>query len=122
MTYAGERSGFGQMVEINHGNGLATRYCHNEKLLVKQGDMVRKGQDVALMGSTGRLDRAAPALRSAEERRSGRSAALYRRGSLSPRLRAGRAPRPACETISRPSGLSVQYPVFSRTPSACGSF
>lgn len=54
VTYAGDRSGFGQMVEINHGNGLATRYCHNEKLLVKQGDMVRKGQDLALMGSTGR--------------------------------------------------------------------
>ena len=53
MTFAGERAGYGEMVEINHGNGLATRYCHNEKLLVKQGDMVRKGQDVALMGSTG---------------------------------------------------------------------
>ncbi len=53
VTFAGERSGFGQMVEINHGNGMATRYCHNEKLLVKQGDMVRKGQDVSLMGSTG---------------------------------------------------------------------
>ena len=54
VTFAGERPGFGQMVEINHGNGLATRYCHSEKLLVKQGDMVRKGQDVALIGSTGR--------------------------------------------------------------------
>jgi murein DD-endopeptidase MepM/ murein hydrolase activator NlpD len=53
VTYAADRAGFGQMVEINHGNGLATRYCHNEKLLVKQGDMVRKGQDVALLGSTG---------------------------------------------------------------------
>jgi murein DD-endopeptidase MepM/ murein hydrolase activator NlpD len=54
VTYAGDRSGFGEMVEINHGNGLSTRYCHNEKLLVKQGDMIRKGQDLALMGSTGR--------------------------------------------------------------------
>ena len=54
VTYAGDRSGFGEMVEINHGNGLSTRYCHNEKLLVKQGDMVRKGQELALMGSTGR--------------------------------------------------------------------
>jgi murein DD-endopeptidase MepM/ murein hydrolase activator NlpD len=53
VTYAADRSGFGMMVEINHGNGLATRYCHNEKLLVKQGDMVRKGQEVSLMGSTG---------------------------------------------------------------------
>ncbi len=54
VTFAGDRSGFGQMVEINHGNGLATRYCHNEKVLVKQGQMIRKGQEVALMGSTGR--------------------------------------------------------------------
>jgi murein DD-endopeptidase MepM/ murein hydrolase activator NlpD len=54
VTWAGERSGYGQMVEINHGNGLATRYGHNEKILVKQGDMVRKGQELALMGSTGR--------------------------------------------------------------------
>ena len=54
VTFSGERAGFGEMVEINHGNGLATRYCHNEKVLVKQGDMVRKGQEVALMGSTGR--------------------------------------------------------------------
>ena len=54
VTFAGERQGYGQMVEINHGNGLATLYAHNEKLLVKQGDMVRKGQDLALMGSTGR--------------------------------------------------------------------
>jgi murein DD-endopeptidase MepM/ murein hydrolase activator NlpD len=54
VTWAGERSGFGEMVEINHGNGLSTRYGHNEKLLVKAGDMVRKGQPIALMGSTGR--------------------------------------------------------------------
>ena len=54
VTFSGERAGYGQMVEINHGNGLATRYCHNEKLLVQTGDMIRKGQDVALMGSTGR--------------------------------------------------------------------
>jgi murein DD-endopeptidase MepM/ murein hydrolase activator NlpD len=53
VTFAGERAGYGEMVEINHGNGLATRYCHNEKLTVKQGEMVRKGQEVALMGSTG---------------------------------------------------------------------
>ncbi len=54
VTFSGDRPGYGNMVEINHGNGMATRYCHNEKLLVKQGDMVRKGQELALMGSTGR--------------------------------------------------------------------
>jgi murein DD-endopeptidase MepM/ murein hydrolase activator NlpD len=56
VTIAGdsEAAGYGRMVEINHGNGLSTRYCHNEKILVKTGEMVRKGQEVALMGSTGR--------------------------------------------------------------------
>ena len=54
VTWAGDRSGYGEMVEINHGNGLFTRYGHNEKLLVKAGDMVLKGQPIALMGSTGR--------------------------------------------------------------------
>ncbi|MDE2304146.1 MAG: M23 family metallopeptidase [Gammaproteobacteria bacterium] len=54
VTWAGPRSGYGNMVEINHGNGLATRYCHNEKLLVKVGDLVHKGQRIALLGSTGR--------------------------------------------------------------------
>ena len=53
VTFAGERAGYGQMIEINHGNGLATRYCHNEKLLVKECDMVSKGQEVGLMGSSG---------------------------------------------------------------------
>ncbi|HVC01065.1 MAG TPA: M23 family metallopeptidase [Steroidobacteraceae bacterium] len=54
VTWAGPRSGYGNMVEINHGNGLATMYCHNEKLLVKVGDLVRKGQEISLVGSTGR--------------------------------------------------------------------
>jgi murein DD-endopeptidase MepM/ murein hydrolase activator NlpD len=53
VTFAGDRAGYGWTVEINHGNGMSTRYCHNEKLLVKQGDMVRKGQEISLMGSTG---------------------------------------------------------------------
>ncbi len=54
VTYSRERSGFGNMVEIIHGNGLTTRYAHNENNLVKVGDKVSKGQVVALMGSSGR--------------------------------------------------------------------
>lgn len=54
VIWAGERSGYGQLVEINHGNGYITRYGHNEKLLVKAGDKVEKGQTVSLLGSTGR--------------------------------------------------------------------
>jgi murein DD-endopeptidase MepM/ murein hydrolase activator NlpD len=54
VTRAGPASGYGNLVEINHGNGYATRYAHNEQVLVKLGDTVTRGQPVALMGSTGR--------------------------------------------------------------------
>jgi murein DD-endopeptidase MepM/ murein hydrolase activator NlpD len=54
VTWAGPSSGYGNMVQIDHGNGLATRYCHNEKLLVSVGQLVHKGQVIALVGSTGR--------------------------------------------------------------------
>jgi len=45
---------YGNMVEIDHGNGLVTRYGHASKLLVKKGDLVKRGQEIALVGSTGR--------------------------------------------------------------------
>jgi murein DD-endopeptidase MepM/ murein hydrolase activator NlpD len=45
---------YGQMVEIDHGNGLVTRYAHNSKLLVKPGDIVKRGQPISEVGSTGR--------------------------------------------------------------------
>lgn len=54
VTYAGERYGYGLMVEINHGNGLSTRYGHAKELLVKAGDIVKPGEAIALMGSSGR--------------------------------------------------------------------
>ncbi|HTQ36858.1 MAG TPA: M23 family metallopeptidase [Steroidobacteraceae bacterium] len=54
VTRAGAVSGYGNLVEINHGNGYATRYAHNETVLVAVGDMVTRGQPIALMGSTGR--------------------------------------------------------------------
>jgi murein DD-endopeptidase MepM/ murein hydrolase activator NlpD len=54
VIWADERSGYGNLVEIDHGNGITTRYGHNRDLLVKAGDTVRKGQPIALMGSTGR--------------------------------------------------------------------
>lgn len=54
VSWSGKRYGYGNLVEINHGNGYITRYGHNERNLVKVGDTVRKGQQVALMGSTGR--------------------------------------------------------------------
>lgn len=54
VTEAGEHNGYGELVEINHGNGYVTRYGHNSRLLVKVGDRVIKGQPISLMGSTGR--------------------------------------------------------------------
>ena len=54
VTWSSDRYGYGIMVEINHGNGYATRYAHNSKNLVAVGDEVKKGQIVALMGETGR--------------------------------------------------------------------
>ncbi len=54
VSWADNRYGYGQLIEINHGDGLKTRYGHNKKLLVSVGDVVTKGQVIALMGSTGR--------------------------------------------------------------------
>jgi murein DD-endopeptidase MepM/ murein hydrolase activator NlpD len=54
VTWAGERSGFGKLIEINHGDGFVTRYAHNERTLVTVGETVKRGEPVALMGSTGR--------------------------------------------------------------------
>ena len=54
VTWAGSRYGYGNLVEVNHGNGYATRYGHNETVLVTVGETVRKGQALSLMGSTGR--------------------------------------------------------------------
>ncbi|HEY1899164.1 MAG TPA: M23 family metallopeptidase [Steroidobacteraceae bacterium] len=53
VTWAGERSGYGTLVEINHGNGYVTRYAHNESALVAVGQTVTRGEQIALMGSTG---------------------------------------------------------------------
>jgi murein DD-endopeptidase MepM/ murein hydrolase activator NlpD len=45
---------YGNMVEVDHGNNLVTRYAHASRLLVKKGDLVRRGQRLALVGTTGR--------------------------------------------------------------------
>ncbi|HEY6824058.1 MAG TPA: M23 family metallopeptidase [Steroidobacteraceae bacterium] len=54
VTWAGERSGFGKLIEINHGDGFVTRYAHNERTLVTVGETVKRGEPIALMGSSGR--------------------------------------------------------------------
>ena len=53
VTFAGTKSGYGKMVEINHGGGVITRYGH-ESLAVSAGDLVKKGQKIGGMGSSGR--------------------------------------------------------------------
>jgi murein DD-endopeptidase MepM/ murein hydrolase activator NlpD len=54
VSYTGKRPGYGQIVELEHGNGYVTRYGHNKKILVKTGDKIIKGVTIALVGSTGR--------------------------------------------------------------------
>lgn len=54
VTWASDRYGYGLMVEINHGSGYKTRYAHCKKVDVKVGDVVRKNQVLAQMGSSGR--------------------------------------------------------------------
>ncbi|QFU74988.1 hypothetical protein EY643_04645 [Halioglobus maricola] len=54
VTWTGSKSGYGETIEISHGDGFVTRYAHNKESLVSPGDVVRKGQAIGLMGSTGR--------------------------------------------------------------------
>jgi murein DD-endopeptidase MepM/ murein hydrolase activator NlpD len=54
VTWSGKRSGYGNLVEINHGNGYVTRYGHNKANTVEIGETVKKGQQIAMIGSTGR--------------------------------------------------------------------
>jgi len=54
VTWTGKRAGYGNLVEISHADGYITRYAHNKSILVKPGDVVRKGEVIAKMGSTGR--------------------------------------------------------------------
>lgn len=54
VVYADMHPEYGNMVEIDHGNQIITRYAHASKLMVKVGQLVRRGQEIALSGSTGR--------------------------------------------------------------------
>lgn len=54
VTFAGNNGGYGKMVEIDHGNGFATRYAHMSQIAVAVGQTISGGQRVGLAGSTGR--------------------------------------------------------------------
>ncbi|KGD65462.1 M24/M37 family peptidase [Alcanivorax nanhaiticus] len=54
VTFSGVKSGYGKLVEINHGNGITTRYGHAVELLVEPGEIVRTGDVIAKVGNSGR--------------------------------------------------------------------
>lgn len=54
VTFTGVRNGYGNVIEIDHGNGYMTRYAHNSAIDAKPGDRVHAGQSIAKVGSTGR--------------------------------------------------------------------
>jgi murein DD-endopeptidase MepM/ murein hydrolase activator NlpD len=54
VTEAGWKGGYGNMIEVDHGNGLKTRYGHLSKIDVVVGDQISRGQIMAFVGSTGR--------------------------------------------------------------------
>jgi len=54
VVFSGSHYQYGNMIDIDHGNGLSTRYAHADKLLVNVGQLVLPGEKIALVGSTGR--------------------------------------------------------------------
>lgn len=54
VRFSGVKGGYGNVVEVDHGNGYVTLYAHNSRLTVREGDLVRAGQEVAKAGSSGR--------------------------------------------------------------------
>jgi murein DD-endopeptidase MepM/ murein hydrolase activator NlpD len=54
VIYAEWHPAYGKMIEIDHGNGLVSRYAHTSSMNVREGDLVVRGQKIATVGSTGR--------------------------------------------------------------------
>ena len=54
VQFAGYRPQYGNVIDIDHGNDLVTRYAHTSKMFVKEGDILQRGRKIALVGTTGR--------------------------------------------------------------------
>jgi murein DD-endopeptidase MepM/ murein hydrolase activator NlpD len=54
VTYVGRKGLLGKIVVVDHGNGIVTRYGHAKEILMQRGDFVKRGQAIALVGSSGR--------------------------------------------------------------------
>ena len=54
VVHVGRNDSYGQVIDVGHGGGYLTRYAHHKEALVKRGDVVRKGDVIALMGNSGR--------------------------------------------------------------------
>ena len=109
VTIAGRDGGYGNMVEIDHGNGLATRYGHLSEIDVKVGQTVRIGEIIGKIGSTGRST--GPHLHY-ETRINGEA--------VDPQkfLRAGRAARQRAVGLDAATPRPRPAPARRRTPSA----
>ena len=53
VIFAGEAGACGNLITIDHGDGLVTKYMHHAEIYVKEGDVVEKGQQIGLSGTTG---------------------------------------------------------------------
>lgn len=55
VTFAGKQGGYGNVIKIDHGNGVSTLYAHLSKMYVKKGAFVEAGHEIGVMGKTGRV-------------------------------------------------------------------
>ena len=76
VIFADWHPAYGKMIEIDHGNGLVSRYAHTSSMLVKEGDLVVRGQRVADGRVHRPVDGPAPALRGPAERCAAESGAV----------------------------------------------
>ena len=114
VTFAGEKAGYGNLVEVSHGNGLVTRYGHNQGLAVGRRPHRGARRHAGLRRFDRPFHRSARALRSAQERPPDRPADLHRtlKGiGGSPRFLAkGVSPRRACVTALSNPDLAASWP------------